>query len=77
MEYDLTNAIKEVIEECKRHGKGYIKRKDENGYVTLWLEAEWVNHWNGKDKIIEIMFCYSDTGNVAYSRYIDETITKK
>lgn len=77
MEYDLTKAIDEVIQECLTGGRGRLQRKDSKGNVTLWLEAEWVEHPNGTHDIIELYFCCSDTGNVAYSKYIEETITER
>jgi len=81
MEYDFIKAIEEVIEDCcKTFGSGRVvrvQRKDKNGNITLWLEAEWVEHPNGTHDVIELYICYNDTGNVVYSRYIEETMTKK
>lgn len=77
MEYDFIKAAQEVIEECKVHGKGKIQREDAYGHIVLWLEAEWVTHWNGTHEVIELLFCYSDTGRVAYSTYIMETMREK
>lgn len=77
MEYDFIKAVEEVIENCKTSGSGRVQRKDDNGNITLWLEAEWVEHPDGKHDVIELCICYSDTGRVAYSRYIEETKTEK
>lgn len=76
MEYDFLKAVEEVIEECKSLGTGKVQRKDDCGNVTLWLEAKWVHLPDNKHKIVELCICYSDTGRVAYSRYINETKTK-
>lgn len=77
MNYDIVKAIEEVIEECKAGGRGRLQRKDDRGNVTLWLEAEWVEHWDGTHDIIELYFCYNDTGNVAYSKYIERNYDRK
>ena len=77
MEYDFIKAIEEVIEKCKSFGSGRVQRKDERGNVTLWLEAGWTEHPNGTHDVIELDVCYSDTGRVAYSRYIEETMTER
>ena len=76
MEYDFIKAIEEVIEKCRVFGSGRVQRKKENGEVTLWLEAEWVRHPDDKHDVIELYICYSDTGRVSYSRYIEETMTE-
>ena len=76
MEYNFIKAIEEVIENCKVYGSGKVQRKNKDGNITLWLEAEWVEHPNGTHNVIELYICYSDTGNVAYSRYIEETMTE-
>lgn len=75
--YGFTQAIEQAIQECKDFGRGRIQQKDENGNITLWLEAEWVDHPDGEHDVIELFICYSDTGRVAYSRYIEETKTEK
>ena len=77
MEYDFIKAVQEVIEECKINGNGKIQRKDKDGKVIIWLEAEWVTHWNGTHEVIELLVCYSDTGRIAYSTYIMETMKEK
>ena len=74
-EYDFVEAIKETIENCKVSGYSIVQRKDTNGNITLWLEAEWVKYDN-KHNVIELYICFSDTGKVAYSKYIMETLIK-
>lgn len=76
-QYDYLNAVKEVISQCDAKGRGIVKRRDTNGSVTLWLEAEWVTLGDGTNEVIELMMCYSDTGKIAYSSYIEETKRKK
>lgn len=76
MEYDFIKAIEETVENCKVFGSSRVQRKDENGNIILWLEAEWVRHPDDKHDVIELYICYSDTGRVAYSRYIDETMVE-
>ncbi len=77
MSYDLVKAIEEVIENCKAYGSGRLQRKDEYGNITLWLETEWVEHPDGVHDVIELYICYSDTGKIAYSQYIKETMIKR
>ena len=76
MAYDFIRAIQEAIEQCKDWGYGRVKRYDANGNVKVWIEAEWVDYDYAHD-IIEVHICYSDTGAIAYSNYIEETITCK
>jgi len=77
MEYDFIKAIEEVIENCKVFGNGRVQRKDDKGNITLWLETEWVEHPDGVHDVVELYICYSDTGRIAYSRHIEETMTEK
>lgn len=77
MEYDFIKAIEEVIENCRVFGSGRVQRKDDNGNITLWLESEWVEHPDGKHDVIELYICYSDTGRIAYGRYIEETMIER
>lgn len=75
--YDFAKAVEEVITECKETGYGRVLRKDKDGYVTLWLEAEWVAYCDGLHDIVILHICYSDTGRIAYSHYIEETLIEK
>lgn len=77
MEYDFIKAVEEVIENCKMFGSGRVQRKDDDENITLWLEAEWVEHPDGKHDIIELYICYSDTERIAYSKHIEETKIEK
>ena len=54
MEYDFIKAVEEVIENCKTFGSGRVQRKDDKGNITLWLEAEWVEHPDGVHDVIEL-----------------------
>lgn len=74
--YDMTNAIEEVIKMCLENGNGKVQRKDERGDIILWLESEWIEYDDTHDVII-VYFCYSDTGRIAYSNIVRETITDK
>ena len=76
MGYELINAIEECINYCKNNcGGARVRRFDENNNCTLWLEADWVELEEDQDTyVIELYFCYSDTGRIAYSQKIYETI---
>jgi hypothetical protein len=76
MKYDFVKAVGEVIEDCVSGGRGILQRKDERGNITLWLEAEWVEYDKTHD-VVELFVCYSDTGRIAYSRIIEETMVEK
>ena len=76
-EYDFVSALKEVIDECVRTGVySKVQRTDEKGDVTLWLEAEWVDIEDGFE-VVQVYFCFTDTGRVAYGSFINETKRKK
>lgn len=77
MEYDFIKVVEEVIENCRVSGSGRVQRKDKDGNITLWLEAEWVEHPDGEHDVIELYICYNDTGIITYSRYIEETMIEK
>lgn len=77
MNYEFTKAVEEVISDCVAFGRGKVQRVDSNGNVTLWLEAEWVEHPDGVNDVVELYICYSDTGRVVYSTLIEETKTEK
>lgn len=77
MNYDMAKAVKEVIENCRVFGSGRVQRKDENGNIILWVEAEWVEHSDGIHDVIELYICYSDTGKIAYSKCIEETMIER
>ena len=75
--YAFTNAIEEVIDECVRTGAySKVQRTDERGNVTCWLEAEWVDTEDGFE-VVQVYFCFTDTGRVAYGSFINETKRKK
>lgn len=76
MNYDMAKAIEEVIDNCREFGSSRVQRKDDNGNIILWLEAEWVEHSDGIHDVIEIYF-YNDAGRIAYSGYIGETMIKR
>mgnify|MGYP000978761473 CR=1 FL=1 len=75
-EYSFVNAIKEVIEECKQTGRGKNIKTDSKSNITLWLESEWTEYDESHD-VIELFICYVDTGRIAYSTYIMETLAEK
>ena len=77
MNYDMAKAIEEVINNCKAYGSSRVQRKDANGNITLWLEAEWIEHSDGIHDVIELYICYSDTGRIAYSKCIEETMIER
>ena len=77
MNYDMAKAIEEVIDNCREFGSSRVQRKDDNGNIILWLEAEWVEHSDGIHDVIELYICYSDTGNIAYSKCIEETMIER
>lgn len=76
-EYDFVSALKEVIDECVRTGAySKVQRTDKKGNVTCWLEAEWVDTEDGFE-VVQVYFCFTDTGRVAYGSFINETKRKK
>lgn len=77
MNYEFTKAVEEVINDCVTFGKGRVQRVDGKGNITLWLEAEWVEHPDGVNDVVELYVCYNDTGRVAYGTLIEETKTEK
>lgn len=77
VEYDFVSALKEVIDECVRTGAySKVQHTDERGDVTLWLEAEWVDIEDAFE-VVQVYFCFIDTGRVAYGSFINETKRKK
>ena len=75
-QYDFTAAVEEVIEDCRKKGAfSKVQRIDEKGNITLWLEADW-KRLPGDMEVIELFVCYTDTGRVAYSTFIEETKRK-
>lgn len=77
MGYELVNAIEECINNCRdSKEKACIQRFDETNNCTLWLEAEWVllSDDNQDIYVVELYFCYCDTGRIAYTQRIYETI---
>ena len=74
MEYELLNVINQVIKECEERGCSEIQfGKDACGDPDYWLSAEYV-YYDSQHDIIELSIHYRDTGRVAYSIYIKETI---
>lgn len=72
-EYTLIKAINAVIEDCKINGSGTLIQENDKGWKTLWLEANWVRHWDRKHDVIELLFRVPDSGQEAYRTIIPET----
>lgn len=77
MEYEFISAIQECIEDCKANGTGRVQKFDERGICNLWLDSEWVDYEDGIHDVIALYFCYSDTGRIAYQKWIEETKIEK
>lgn len=78
MEYNFLKAIEELIEKCKKSdSRVVLQKKDDKGNVVLWLEGGWVVPDSHIDcEVVKVCFCNNKTGEIMYSKYIDETMTK-
>ena len=73
----FTQAIEECIKDCIDTGDGEIKRGSDNcGDPLVWVSSEWIEYDSEHDVVL-LHVRFVDTGRIAYSTVIMETLTEK
>lgn len=77
MNYLFTQAIEECIQDCIDTGGGEIKKGSDNcGVPLVWVSSEWTEYDSEHDVIL-LHIRFVNTGIIACSTVIMETLTEK